>query len=699
MATLGRLVMGLFLDSNQAEKGLDRARKKFLGLTKTMANFAKVATGVYLAQTAFGAAQWVSNQFAGVIESGAKLETTAAQFAYLNNSWEKGLNALNNLRDTSKDTGTALGSLTDAYSSLVNAGVDSQSSLETIQGLTKAAVLFGGDGSAGIGKMVGAIVEFQETALATPGSLKVLQQGGLRVYQSLAAQLTRVTGRAHDAHDAMVALRNGAVLSGTAIDAIQSAAKSPQVEEAAKRFATTFEGQKHRMVATLNDVWSLVGKGLIDKIGLTRITSWLNGFLRQGGNILEEILKKAGVFEDNLKNQNGIEKAFEAGKQAALFTARILGNAAITMADTLDQAGINLQNATDAILQAVNAAKNLGNFVAQNGNILVNAGLAAGGGGWVGGLMGQGVGALMGRRGQGFWGKFLGRAGWIAGAALAVNQAFAGPNANLGNNNPMALIGPVQAAGPNPKFAQAKLDFENFLDNLQNNQQAKPIALNNLGNVAGGIVGLFRGLVGGGIERNAQRQVMNGMVKDFVDNAVNGIGKIGDEWANFTENIMPTLQKAQKKLRVFIDENAPEIRNPLENFFVNFRKTADILKQLTPAIEKTRTAAMMGDKEAAKVDNALSTIFVRKFGGLLQGLLSEYSPTESFSGNTALGGSAAAVESIVRAAYSESNADPQARIETAIKRGNIIAERNLQYQMRLIAAMERSMGPAAIVRL
>lgn len=644
MATLGKLVMGLFLDSKQAEAGLDKIKTKTSqtarsltgmgkgsgglvpNLTKgsgMISKFAKTSTLISRAATGItgaivgagaalassgGAASDLTGLVTGstYVLAGAKMEDSAIKMAALTGSWAEGVTQLTALRDISKSTGATLESLIDSTKGIRGSGISTGSAVALLESVAGQGELLGG-GAIGVRKAGNAMAHLLESGTATEDVLKGLNDDGLPVFKSLAIELTKVTGNAYSARDAIFALRRGTVSSFTGLQAIQNATRSPEAMQAAERFASSFEGQMSRLGAKWQDYLSTLGQGLINGTGMPKILAFANGFLDKYGQFAEGFLKHIGLLGDDpgkLKNQ--IDSAFAVGQEWALLISKTLVGGAIKtakiFASFVDAAG------------GVENARRRGAFFLGNP--------------WEGMKMGLGMGLA----------RALPNGPGRNNLIQDLNQRRAKMVGEIPLGNGQGMVAQVAAA---------EKGLDEFFQKL------------------GGAGARFEGVAAEIVAMaEAEQKRMDAIVK------------AGAQAAAMRESFIKTTNDWTR-------EAFEGVASPMERFRKN------LLGLFEGAQQRKANIGLLGVNDQAWYQEVLK----RKQAGVLQDMLREFSPGDSFIAQRADSGSAAAVESIVRNRFSESNMDPQARIEAAVKRGTIAQERTAEYQQRLLDAATKAKVP------
>ena len=179
----------------------------------------------------------------GFVELGSQMESLTARASLLAGGWDKAQTSMKYLRVISMQSGISFSELAKSFSDLQEAGFSADASSGTISQFSRAAEALG---TGGMGFLTGAYKSLMAQTMATTQTIDELEAKGLPVYQALADQLSRTSGQAMTAAEAMAAVKDQTVLSSQAARAMKDAAQAPAVLEAQQRMEGTLQGQLMR---------------------------------------------------------------------------------------------------------------------------------------------------------------------------------------------------------------------------------------------------------------------------------------------------------------------------------------------------------------------------------------------------------------------------------------------------------------------
>lgn len=254
-----------------------------------------------------GVAGGIANGAVQFAQMGAELESMQIRAAYLAGSFAKGTKAIEDMRQASMASGVALKENIAAMSGLANAGISMETATKTVMQVQGAAELLGEQGAATISSSIAGMFK---AGTAGAGELDALQSQGMKVYESLATVLEQTTGKAHSLEEAMAAVREGSVSSAEGVRAVMIAANGKDMQDAAARFAGSFEGQMRRLKATMEDTFREISKMFLDSFDVTSIAAGLRGAFMAVRDIVKEISDIFIPVIDPKDKAQGVEKTF-----------------------------------------------------------------------------------------------------------------------------------------------------------------------------------------------------------------------------------------------------------------------------------------------------------------------------------------------------------------------------------------------------
>lgn len=343
MASIAKMSIMMGWDGKPAEAGLARTEK---GLKSTQsAAEATTSTWQKLAGAFKGAADIKAGlglvtgaaqslimapirALSGIVQLGGQLETLQIRMGYLAGGFKEGNQALDQLRDTSLRTGIPLENLAKAFTELTSMGLSSGATTALLRDTAAAVNLLGG-GAAGAERLAGSFGQLMTGATASEGALMGLQTGGLKAFEALGQRLEKLTGRTFTAREAMEALQKGTVLSGTALQAIQDAANSPEAAQANERFLLSFEGKLQEAKNAATETFRDIGKILLDTFKVTEALAGFKGFILGIRDIILEIGKTFQLMADPLEKAGGVEASFKLARNLAYDIGETLAKAGV----------------------------------------------------------------------------------------------------------------------------------------------------------------------------------------------------------------------------------------------------------------------------------------------------------------------------------------------------------------------------------
>jgi len=348
MASIIRTSLAMGWDGKAAENGLQK-------MGKTLDDSGKKAekVGKKVAETASKSAAQASSSgsmFAGATDLtsvagmavsagnavlafaklGGALETMQIRAAYMAGSFKAGVAAIEEMRDASMASGVALADNVKGMNALATAGFSVKASTDTVKSLQGAAELLG---EGGMGMLTSSIISMQRAGMAGEAEINALQASGLKVYEALAENMTKATGKAHSVEDAMSAVRDGTVSVAKGIAAITAAGASDALREANERFNGSFEGQFKRLVETATETFRDISKIMLDAIDIPRLMAGIRGIFMGVKDIIMEIGKLFGDMVDPKDKAKGIESSFRAARDITIDLAQSLVEAGVRIYD------------------------------------------------------------------------------------------------------------------------------------------------------------------------------------------------------------------------------------------------------------------------------------------------------------------------------------------------------------------------------
>ena len=365
MASIIRTSLAMGWDGKQAENGLakmgktlDESGKKAEKVGKKVADTASKSAaqasssgsmfaGATDLTSVAGMAVSAGNAVLAFAKLGGALETMQIKAAYMAGSFKSGVAAIEEMRDASMASGVALADNVKGMNALATAGFSVKASTDTVKSLQGAAELLG---EGGMGMLTSSIVSMQRAGMAGEAEISALQASGLKVYEALAENMTKATGKAHSVEDAMAAVRDGTVSVAKGIAAITAAGASDALKEANERFRGSFEGQFKRLVETATETFREISKVLLDAINIPALMAGLRGVFIGVKDIVVEIAKLFGDMMDPKDKAAGIEGTFAALRKMTYDTVEFLSKGINSLKAAFEAMYYNVEATVDKVL-------------------------------------------------------------------------------------------------------------------------------------------------------------------------------------------------------------------------------------------------------------------------------------------------------------------------------------------------------------
>lgn len=294
-----------------------------------------------------GMAVGAGNAVLSFAKLGGALETLQIKASYMAGSFKAGVAAIEEMRDASMASGVALADNVKGMNALATAGFSVKASTDTVKSLQNAAELLG---EGGMGMLTSSIVSMQRAGMAGEAEFNSLQAAGLKVWEALAENMTKATGKAHSVEDAMAAVRDGTVSAAKGIAAISAAGASDALKEANERFRGSFEGQFKRLVETATETFREISKVLLDAINIPALMAGLRGVFIGVKDIVVEIAKLFGDMMDPKDKAAGIEGTFAALRKMTYDTVEFLSKGINSLKAAFEAMYYNVEATVDKVL-------------------------------------------------------------------------------------------------------------------------------------------------------------------------------------------------------------------------------------------------------------------------------------------------------------------------------------------------------------
>jgi len=269
-----------------------------------------------------------------VMQLGSQLENMQTIARGLETRVGGGADSIERLRKISTGTGAPLETLNKGMLNLSASGMSIEDATRSIEKTANAITLLGGTAEAA-DMVTGAIGSLRESAIANEGPLRQLQASGLNVFGALQKEISRATGQAVSLDEAMAMLRDGSVLSSTAIRAIFTA--SEDAAGAAEQVGNSFSGQFEKLKAQFNEMLADIGGKLLKIFEPEKAFAALRGVFEGISQSVQKIADQFGPVIDPADKGKQLKDLFEKGKEFGEKLGDNLVKAAVEFRSILDK--------------------------------------------------------------------------------------------------------------------------------------------------------------------------------------------------------------------------------------------------------------------------------------------------------------------------------------------------------------------------
>ena len=181
----------------------------------------------------------------------------------------------------------AVGKLATGFLGL---GVSSADAARMIESFGRTS-LVAGSGATDVFNKLGEVAQnMTRTGQASKDDFAALAAMGLPVYQALADRLNLVNNTAISANDAMQMLANGAVGTGTALNALAGMSNNADVIKQAEAQAGTLKGIYARLAGEVEGFFTEFGAKIVEALDLKGFSNGLVGFVQNFRNNFESLV-------------------------------------------------------------------------------------------------------------------------------------------------------------------------------------------------------------------------------------------------------------------------------------------------------------------------------------------------------------------------------------------------------------------------
>jgi len=275
-----------------------------------------------------------------IMKMGSALDNMRTIASGLETQLGGGAKAIESLRAISLETGAPLDDLNKAMLALSASGISLEESATMIGRASNAITLLGG-GAEAANTVASALGSLQESARASEASLRPLQASGLNVFGALAKEISRSTGQAVTLAEAMEMLREGSVLSSTAVRAVFTA--SNDAAAAAEAVGNSFAGQLAKLSAGFDDLLREIGSQMLKIFEPESGLSFLRGMFEGIKETVKGIADAMGMAVDPKDKGAKLKEIFESGKQFGEKLGKALVDGAKLIGDVINKLLPDLQ--------------------------------------------------------------------------------------------------------------------------------------------------------------------------------------------------------------------------------------------------------------------------------------------------------------------------------------------------------------------
>lgn len=294
--------------------------------------FTEIAAGGFLAVSAV---KGIYSLVSGFVDLGSQMESLTARSAMLAGSWEKARSSLGFLREVSIRSGISFGELAKAFGDIQEAGFSADASAGTVSQFSRAAEALG---SGGMAFLTGAYKSLMSQTMATTQTIDELEAKGLPVYQSLAANLSVVSGRAMTAAEAMQAVKDQTVLASQAAQALKDAAQAPAVLEAQRRMENTLQGQLMRAKTSMEEMSRSIAESFFKAFDFSALVAGARGAFMAILRIVQHIAESFGPLIDPKDKGSKLESIFKAVRDMTVNLAETMAKGGLQLKFFIDDA-------------------------------------------------------------------------------------------------------------------------------------------------------------------------------------------------------------------------------------------------------------------------------------------------------------------------------------------------------------------------
>lgn len=344
MATIARMAINLGWGGKSVERGLGRVTSLFGKLGEALKGANDIKSTFEMMR---GVANFATAAPRNLLELGGSLETMQIKMGLLVGGFDKGKESLENLRSVSRDLGVPLEEAVGAFQKLSVAGLPTGDAEKLVRTFSEVAPMLG---QGGLEQIAAGIAEMSRTGIADATTLQNMQANGIKVYDALAARLSKVQGSFVSVDEAIAAVNSQSVQASTAVLAMQDAVKTPQVVEAAKQFANSFEGQLARLKQSGVELMRDIGKAFIDGLDIPAFLASLRGVIDAIASIVKTIVQSFSQLAGPNGDSSRLEANFRAARDYGFTIAEVITKSANDFYTQFQDVWMGLESAAKKVV-------------------------------------------------------------------------------------------------------------------------------------------------------------------------------------------------------------------------------------------------------------------------------------------------------------------------------------------------------------
>lgn len=195
--------------------------------------------------------------------------------------------AMNEIANQGRIAQEAIGKLATGFLTLGVSSSDAARMLQSFGTISQVAGSGAGDVFAKLGEISQSMIRTSQVQLSDFEQLAAL---GLPVYEALAERLSKVTGKAVTAQQAMDLLREGKIGTADALNAINNLQSNPKVITQLEQQANTLKGIYARLAGEIEGFFTEFGGAIVEALDLKGFSNGLVAFVQNFRNNFESLV-------------------------------------------------------------------------------------------------------------------------------------------------------------------------------------------------------------------------------------------------------------------------------------------------------------------------------------------------------------------------------------------------------------------------